>query len=763
MDATRTPPAGQARTRDPIGRRKEIERQLRLLHRAGDVFEVRALNVPGSGSFAFTASGYFNNPQKAATAADLYSERGASGVYVTLNPCQPDLLARASNRMRERTKHTTADAEVLLRRWMFVDIDPVRPSGIAATDEEVAAARELAVEIEDLLRARGWPVPLLAESGNGYYLLWKLPGVPNTPQVTATLKAAYAALESKLSTVDPSKPHAHLDTGVFNAARIIRVGGTHNRKGDPTDDRPHRVCQYHEPDPDQPVEPVAWELVEALAAEVPGTAAPASTSCSSASTHTGNGQHRSRLDVPRYLGDRGIDFREKAGRGCTHYIVPCPFDESHGHNGEAAVVQRDDGMLCFECKHNSCSERRWADYKDAIGKPDANHYDPPLDKKPKLASQPAQPGGESQPEEPPPFVDLIDTPTLFDRNYETKFLVDSVLVRGQPMVIGGRSKAMKTSIATAMTLALGSGTPFLGKWPANKCRVAFWSGESGAATIQETAKRQAAAMGVTAADLSVRWNFILPKLSRQQHLDHLARLIEHHKLDVVVIDPLYLSLLEPEDANNVGNVFAMGAKLQPLSEIAQASGCTPIVLHHFRKNAQAANDQPELEELSQAGFAEWCRQWLLLSRRTPYNHDGHHELWMRFGGSAGHAGCVSVDIDEGTFDANDLTSRRWEVAVERVGDVTAAAKSNREQQRKQQAERNQADIERRVFDALRSFPDGETVNMLKGAAKMNTDIFHRGLAAMLKEGYAEPCEVSKGRGTYAGYRPTKRAFDEVDE
>ena len=54
-----------------------------------------------------------------------------------------------------------------------------------------------------------------------------------------------------------------------------------------------------------------------------------------------------------------------------------------------------------------------------------------------------------------------------------------MLVKGQPCIIGGRSKAMKTSIAVDLAISLGSGEKFLGKYDVPKTiRVAFWTGES---------------------------------------------------------------------------------------------------------------------------------------------------------------------------------------------------------------------------------------------------------------------------------------------
>jgi hypothetical protein len=243
------PPSGTAA--DTVA---AIQRSLELLHEPGAVFEIRALGVR-SGKYANTWSGYYNDFAKAAKdIAALDANRKPKGIYTTLNPVNPALLGRANNRMVERPKHTTQDSEILRRRWLFLDLDPARPSGIAADGYEVALARTLAMKIEFVLRERGWPAPLKVDSGNGCYLLYRV-DLPNDEASTELIKRCYAGLNELLGTYDPAKPHATLDTGVYNAARILRVGGTTNRKGDPTSDRPHRICVYHEPD--HPIELVA--------------------------------------------------------------------------------------------------------------------------------------------------------------------------------------------------------------------------------------------------------------------------------------------------------------------------------------------------------------------------------------------------------------------------------------------------------------------------------------------------------------------------
>src|SRR5262245_15600636 len=65
------------------------------------------------------------------------------GVYLTMNPVNPELLARALNRVVPYAKHTSSDLDILRRRWMLVDFDPKRPAGISstATEHEAALAR----------------------------------------------------------------------------------------------------------------------------------------------------------------------------------------------------------------------------------------------------------------------------------------------------------------------------------------------------------------------------------------------------------------------------------------------------------------------------------------------------------------------------------------------------------------------------------------------------------------------------------------------
>lgn len=208
---------------------EEVFRALRLLHRSGAVVEVRAL-----GTWK-TRSGYFDDLDAAASAAANLDHQGYQ-VYLNLNEVDRALLARAANRIKDAGKNgsSTADRDVVRRKWLLVDLDPVRPSGVSATDAEKEAARGRADEIIGYLQSEGWPEPMVADSGNGFHLLYHI-DLPNNKESGELVKGVLEGLTFKF---DDEK--VKVDKSVHNAARIVRLYGTVCRKGDDFPERPHR-------------------------------------------------------------------------------------------------------------------------------------------------------------------------------------------------------------------------------------------------------------------------------------------------------------------------------------------------------------------------------------------------------------------------------------------------------------------------------------------------------------------------------------------
>ena len=181
-------------------------------------------------------SGYYDDHDRLARDAWNLDCDGYE-VYVTLNELDPAFRERATNGLVSGPASTTSDGDVARRRWLLVDVDPVRPAGVSATMEEKTAAYHKTLGVRDHLRGREWPEPVVADSGSGFHLLYPI-DLPNDGESRDLVKRVLASLAR-----DHGDGHARVDVGVHNAARIVRLYGTVNRKGVDTPERPHRRTQ----------------------------------------------------------------------------------------------------------------------------------------------------------------------------------------------------------------------------------------------------------------------------------------------------------------------------------------------------------------------------------------------------------------------------------------------------------------------------------------------------------------------------------------
>ncbi len=149
--------------------RAHIMRTVGLLYAPGDVVEVRILTARKGRII----SGYFDDLEALADAVLPQSGRHP-GIYTTLNPVDPALLARYANRLEDWAKDTTQDSNIPRRRNLLIDADPTRPGGISSTDAEHAQALEYGRTLRDDLAAMGWPAPIYADSGNGAHLVYRV-------------------------------------------------------------------------------------------------------------------------------------------------------------------------------------------------------------------------------------------------------------------------------------------------------------------------------------------------------------------------------------------------------------------------------------------------------------------------------------------------------------------------------------------------------------------------------------------------------------
>lgn len=224
-----------------------IAKWLPLFFGSDDVFEVRGLDVerPGRKEAGFVLASRI--PAMAGAIAALADRAG--GVYFTPQKLNPEVLNRSRHHFAEVVRDRdqvrpklTGDEDVTARRFLIIDIDPVRPKEFkkcCATDDEKRAAKAVADQVRQCLLGNGWPLPLVIDSGNGYHLYYRLPEPLTGGRIDSTtdpIACLLRVLKAKFDT-----PAAEIDSTVFNPSRVMKVPGTPSKKGPDTKDRPHRT------------------------------------------------------------------------------------------------------------------------------------------------------------------------------------------------------------------------------------------------------------------------------------------------------------------------------------------------------------------------------------------------------------------------------------------------------------------------------------------------------------------------------------------
>lgn len=153
------------------------------------------------------------------------------GVYFVPNPT--NLLA---NNQVVKAGKCTSDADIAVRKWLLIDIDPVRPVDQSSTEDEQKAAWKVLCNIESSMAAAGFAEPVKACSGNGWHISYPI-DMPNTEESKLSIKALLNGLDARCSS-----PAAKVDVKTFNASRIWKLYGTTARKGIATEERPHRLA-----------------------------------------------------------------------------------------------------------------------------------------------------------------------------------------------------------------------------------------------------------------------------------------------------------------------------------------------------------------------------------------------------------------------------------------------------------------------------------------------------------------------------------------
>src|SRR5437879_3376924 len=243
---------------------QQVREAFPLFAKDGQVIELRALDATlSSDRLPYdkprVIAGWFDNADDLVTA--LPQIASAAGIYLTINPCQPALLARANNRLKDKKVTATTDDQILIRQFLLLDVDPEREghvTGVPTNDTEHQIALDFIQDVCDELRSEGWPEPFRFDSGNGGYALY---AVDLPADDGGLIERALKGLAQRFDT-----EQVHIDQTTFNQSRIMRLPGTLNCKGDGTPGRPHRPAKLLSI-PDE-IKAVSTEQLESIAVPV---------------------------------------------------------------------------------------------------------------------------------------------------------------------------------------------------------------------------------------------------------------------------------------------------------------------------------------------------------------------------------------------------------------------------------------------------------------------------------------------------------------
>lgn len=343
---------------------KEQLEQLRLWHKTfkedGELFEIRILGEK-------TYSGYFTDIEPAIKELQGNSLYDTQNIYYTINP----IKEACKNRLQYnkiiyvRGSDSTSKNDIDRRRWIAIDVDCERPSGVSSTDEEKKYAHVKAASVYKFLLSEGMTGVFVCDSSSGYHLLIRI-DAKNDKESEDTIKSFLDVL-SKMFTDDKVK----IDKVLFDANRILRLSGSYGRKGIDTPERPHRMCKFLKSPENMKISSLSDIKAIINKYEVKYDRGD--------KQKYGNNNRDEQFSLRDFINKHGIRISKEISNadGTKFVLEECCFNSGH-KSPDAALFEMPNGAIAFKCFHDSCSSYTWQDVRLKF-EPDAydKQYIPP--------------------------------------------------------------------------------------------------------------------------------------------------------------------------------------------------------------------------------------------------------------------------------------------------------------------------------------------------------------------------------------------------
>ena len=155
----------------------KIQTAIELLKPNNELFECRILMKKIDRDYKVrerSLSGYFRGFEKLKAALTAYENCPYTNFFITLNEINPACYSRLQRDRFLEVKPTTSDSDITKYEWLLIDLDQVRPAGVSSTNEDCIEAMKKAEEIAERLVDLGFTEPVIAFSGNGVHVLFKI-------------------------------------------------------------------------------------------------------------------------------------------------------------------------------------------------------------------------------------------------------------------------------------------------------------------------------------------------------------------------------------------------------------------------------------------------------------------------------------------------------------------------------------------------------------------------------------------------------------
>lgn len=315
----------------------EIKKALQILNKDNNLFEVRLIKSK------YNASGYFTSVDILISEIKRINQNSGVNFYFTLNKIKDSCYSREQrDKLIEYASPTTSDNDIDSYEWLMIDLDPVRPSGTSSSDSELELSKIKANEIFKFLYKKGFGYPIVALSGNGVHLLYKI-SLLNIDENKNIIKNILLLLDSIFS-----DNNVKVDTTTYNPARICKLYGTISKKGFNSDERPHRLSKIIF---NQNYDVISKEVLLDLLKYLPKP------------SYDLVQNNDAKFNIEDFLKNNRISYKSvNCSIGTKYVLDECIFDSNH-KAPDSAIFLMNNGALCYKCFHDSCSSFSWKDVR----------------------------------------------------------------------------------------------------------------------------------------------------------------------------------------------------------------------------------------------------------------------------------------------------------------------------------------------------------------------------------------------------------------